>query len=279
MNTFKKLITILCLLLFSVNGWSKAQWAIVINKHSIIYADPEAKSPIGYISKGKKFKVGNVPRNNGSMLPVVVSGRIAYIYIKDLAIAHDRSLLELPSDRYNKMNRLEDYDKDITVFVNTFMSGLISGKYDVAEPTTEGANFVGVTLQGNMRMEPGWYLGSSFSYETTSVGSQQVTNMFFNLGSLYKFYDHIKYYLGYTMLIGFSPNSRLNVDDAFQLSGQAFQAGAGMEAGYLFREFELKAQIGYRFQAYTNFNIPSGLEDFRQTANGFQLAFGIGYNY
>jgi hypothetical protein len=46
---------------------------------------------------------------------------------------------------------------------------------------------------------------------------------------MYKFLNHYRYYLGSTFLLGFSPNTRLVVDDAFKLSGQSVQVGIAVE--------------------------------------------------
>ena len=61
-----------------------AQYAVVSSKKAVIFSDVSLESPIGYINRGKKIKVGEVKRRHGTILPVVVSGRVAYIQVKDL---------------------------------------------------------------------------------------------------------------------------------------------------------------------------------------------------
>ena len=82
-----------------------AQVAIVISDRAIIYADRQMSAPIGYLKKGKKLKVGEVKRNKGRVLPVVVNGRIAYIKVADIQTSKDIKLLEKASERIIKQSK------------------------------------------------------------------------------------------------------------------------------------------------------------------------------
>lgn len=56
---------------------------ITANK-AIVYADENMLSPLGYIANGKAIKVGNPRRINKDLVPLIVSGRLAFIEIKDI---------------------------------------------------------------------------------------------------------------------------------------------------------------------------------------------------
>jgi len=62
------------------------QIAFIKESRALIYADPEMKIPIGYLSKGKKIQVGEVKRNNGQVFPLVLSGKIVFIKTGDLVL-------------------------------------------------------------------------------------------------------------------------------------------------------------------------------------------------
>ncbi|TDJ07192.1 MAG: hypothetical protein E2O68_03935 [Deltaproteobacteria bacterium] len=83
----------LMLLLFSAISYG-AQTAYVKTARAVIYSDKELSSPIGYVRMGRKLRVGDVKRQQGSVLPVIISGRIAYIEIKNLALPESKSLEE-----------------------------------------------------------------------------------------------------------------------------------------------------------------------------------------
>jgi len=67
------------------------QIAYVKESRALLYADHELKIPIGYLSKGKKIQVGEIKRNNGLALPTVISGKIVYIKVNDLAFKDEKT--------------------------------------------------------------------------------------------------------------------------------------------------------------------------------------------
>ena len=80
-----KLSILILLYLLAIQVFA-AQIAIVNVPKAVIFSDQQLTTPIGYISYGKKIKVGEVEKRDGTILPVVVSGRIAYVQIKDLSV-------------------------------------------------------------------------------------------------------------------------------------------------------------------------------------------------
>jgi hypothetical protein len=81
----------LILLFFSAISYA-AQTAYVKSARAIIYADEELAQPLGYVRRGKKLRVGDKKRKLGTVLPVIVSGRIAYIEVKNLALPESKAL-------------------------------------------------------------------------------------------------------------------------------------------------------------------------------------------
>ncbi|WP_372654670.1 hypothetical protein [Halobacteriovorax sp.] len=63
-----------------------AQIAVISVPKAVIFSDQKLTTPIGYISYGKKIKVGEVEKRDGTILPVIVAGRVAYIQVKDIAV-------------------------------------------------------------------------------------------------------------------------------------------------------------------------------------------------
>ena len=56
-----------------INFALAAQYAHVKTEKAVIYADQELTSPLGYAIRGKKVRVGEVPRKYGTILPILVS--------------------------------------------------------------------------------------------------------------------------------------------------------------------------------------------------------------
>lgn len=83
-----RLLTLIGLFLLSFT-LSAAQVAVVKKSKAIIYSDKKMVSPIGYVRKGKKLLVGDVKKRRGTILPVVVSGRVAYVKVEDIRLDSD----------------------------------------------------------------------------------------------------------------------------------------------------------------------------------------------
>jgi hypothetical protein len=58
--------------------------ARISSSKAVVYADENMLSPLGYIANGKAIKVGNPRRINKDLVPLIVSGRLAFIEIKDI---------------------------------------------------------------------------------------------------------------------------------------------------------------------------------------------------
>jgi len=98
--TVKPLILLLALIILILSNNSRAaQNARVITADAVIYADRLLKTPIGKVSKGKLVRVGSVARNHGSVLPIIVSGKVCWISIRDLSL-----------DWVEGLNKEEDYN-------------------------------------------------------------------------------------------------------------------------------------------------------------------------
>ncbi len=63
-------------------------------------------TPIGFIRRGKRIRVGEVPKKRGTLLPIIVSGRIGYIPIKHLSFDSSRAI------RSKEEIVLEEMDED-----------------------------------------------------------------------------------------------------------------------------------------------------------------------
>jgi hypothetical protein len=81
-----RLCSLLILPFIAIQAAHAARTATVISPKAVIYADQEMRTPIGYIKNGKKIPVGKIKRNQGQVVPTVVTGRIAYVKVTDLAI-------------------------------------------------------------------------------------------------------------------------------------------------------------------------------------------------
>ena len=82
------MLCLTCMICLS-NTAQSAQKVTVSTSKAIIYADRELTLPLGYVSMGKELKVGEVARKGGQVLPLIVSGKVAYIKVSDISLSKD----------------------------------------------------------------------------------------------------------------------------------------------------------------------------------------------
>ena len=92
-------------LFFLLNYSYGSQKVVVTSTKALIYADKELALPIGYVSFGKQIVVGEVARKGGSILPIIVSGKVAYIKVTDIS--------SLKGKKESSLTRYYDADEDI----------------------------------------------------------------------------------------------------------------------------------------------------------------------
>tara|TARA_Y100001970_G_C14087846_1_gene778341 strand:+ start:237 stop:1145 length:909 start_codon:yes stop_codon:yes gene_type:complete len=90
-NHLKLFFSTICLAWFgcSINKAHSAQKVTVSTSRAIVYADKELTLPLGYVTMGKELRVGEVARKGGQVLPLIVSGKIAYIRVSDISFSKD----------------------------------------------------------------------------------------------------------------------------------------------------------------------------------------------
>ena len=82
------LISTFFLSLLSNYLWA-SQDAVIKPEKAIVYADSQLTSPIGFIRRGTEVIVGDKLLKNGSLLRIIVSGKIAFIKVNDLYLLKD----------------------------------------------------------------------------------------------------------------------------------------------------------------------------------------------
>lgn len=173
-----------------------AKTALVIAPKAVIFGDQKLSVPLGYVRQGRKLKVGEVKRKRGTIVPIVVSGKIAYIQTKDIVISQDEedevqvagpSIQEHQIDEGEVEFSLDDLTK------NNFIIGLV-GVYQGGSELEELAEKLGAeepaafkTVGASFEHRPvthkySWSAG--FHYITSSSEDFEVESFVFE-GNVY----------------------------------------------------------------------------------------------
>lgn len=209
-----------------------AQWATVLSDRAVIFSDQAMQSPIGYIRKGKRIRVGEKVRSNGMLLPVVISGKIAYIKVDDINSNTKLTQLQSATERL-KSGKKSEFEKRISLIYAGYASVIsIDEESSYSGDTYDGKIFYfnGGGLRGyttNINTNTTWRL--TFDYGTTLVEKNKYDLL--NLAAEYSYniiqvsnYD-LRLYGGALII----PYAQYSYDDLFTVNGYGAGASVGLE--------------------------------------------------
>lgn len=192
-------IFIFALVCFTCLPLLAAQEAVVKTDYAIIYADPELEAPIGKVRRGKTIMVGEVKRRQDTILPVSVSGRIAWIKVEDITLKSD-----LNFDRFQEQFTEHDVDANLETALDRLSKhNYLIFNYGLTTLSDEWPDFtesVGSNVQSNsmdqfrlyFEHRPpfekyNWGLGLSYVKTPAHEGQAQYQALFleFNLSRLF----------------------------------------------------------------------------------------------
>lgn len=273
---FLKLIFVF-IISFAANA---AQWAKVTTKKAVIYADQQRLAPIGYIKKGKKVRVGEVVRNNGAVLPIVIQGKIGYINIEDLDISYTQKILETPSQRLAKKAVEKTHESRFALTYNGMATNLDTSQ------GKETVLFNGGGLRGyfiDLKNRKTWRL--SIDYITTTINdygldvSSLTTEFAKNIIQTGPFDFHA--YAGFTII----PYTQFSRGSDFKENGYGGGVSAGVEMIFKFNDtIGLHVDGNYQYnQLYFQLNDAVkenlGVDKFEPSLQGFKFSAAISFNY
>lgn len=135
-----------------------AQVATVISAKAILYADMNLTSAIGFVRNGKKLLVGENSRRRGSVLPVVVHGKVAWVEVKNISLKNKRYDTQKAGPRITEHNSslaIEEEDED-PLNENNYLQF----QFNTFSPSDESLN--AITSAGNTGADSGSF---GFLYE------------------------------------------------------------------------------------------------------------------
>lgn len=277
---FPVILVILISFFYSSFLWA-AQDAIVKVEQAVIYSDTTMKSPIGFIRKGKRIRVGERALRKGVLLPIIVSRKLAYIKITDITF---NSHLEATASTKSSKRMAELYDeeeeREFPVFMNLDFKTLtpnssfkkdstyINGK----ENNTAFQYLARMNIRPNLRRH--WLI-----YGGIDVAYQQDDRV--------QIWDGGPYF---GLQFSFFPERRLDI----QIFGEAFyyispvyikqvrfstmKYGSNAGARVLFKlgpYFDLQA--GIRLNSFTRDWADTNAYDFKES--GFDKELFVGFNF
>jgi len=261
-----------------------AKWATVLSEKAIIFADKQMQVPIGFIAKGKKVRVGEVVRNYGKVLPLVVQGKIAYIKVSDINSNTKLTDLQSAVERV-KSGKEETTSKRLSLIYSGYASFInITDSESYSGETYKGDLFYfsGGGLRGYVDSEDKkstWRV--TLDHLSTKVKENEFRLLFLTTEYGYNFFNYdnftLRPYGGFSLV----PYTQYSYSSLFTVNGY----GAGLSGG-LELVLKLKNSIGLHFDAnyqYTKlfYRLPSqtNIDKFEPSFNGIKFSAGLSYSF
>lgn len=255
-----------------------AQDAIVSSQKAIIFSDQEMSSPIGFISQGKKIKIGEIPRNKAQVYPIVVSGKIAYIRAKD--VSTEKASMDsgnLTAERFKEATRSTPHSKIVPSYY--FFNSVI--KRDTQNGRVKNKDALlwnGVGLKGEELLKKVYDFQLIMNYMQTTYKDETFRALEIGLGGTYRLMDFRKFLARIEAHALAIPYSAYALGSEFRVNGQGFSAGLGLNLGIHFKDhWGLEFYGGPYYTKLLGFSVPSPYSS--TSPSFFGIRTGVGLNY
>ena len=266
--------------LLSVNHVFAAQWGIISKEKAPVYSDIEMMSVIGHLPKGKKIRVGDVPKNKGRLLPIIVNKKVAYVEVRFIEFGNDPSLLGTASNRIKEKFTQKTIVRHIGFYTGSFY-GVLSNQ---GEKESDDILFVEYGLRGYyMNTLTGRNIRVSFG-EGRSTGDT-VRFKYLPLAASFKLFGLQSYGKSLIFYLGpvFAPYAELEAVDLFKITGQGYGGEFGAELRYeLGKNINLHVDANYqsiKFQGLDLSDNGSYDSNYDTFVNGLKVLGTISYSY
>jgi hypothetical protein len=261
------------------NSWA-AQDAIVTADRAIIYADELMTSPVGYVNRGKKIRIGDIARNKAQIYPIIVSGKMAYIRVIDISTQKESVDAErLLAERFMKSTQKAQKTRYSLSYVS-FMSQITQQADNTYIKSKDSLVWNGVNLKGEVVLEKRWALQVMAGYLATKKVVEQYSVIEIGLGSSYRIIDAGRFILKAEAQITAIPYASYGIGSDFTVHGYGFGAGGGLNASYRFNEsWGLEGYAGVFAMKLTHFKIPVPYNIVDPSFIGSRTGLGVFYQF
>jgi hypothetical protein len=252
-----------------------SQQAVVASEKAIIYADMKQEHPIGYLPKWKRIKVGDIARNAGQVVPIVISGKVAYIKTDDISVAREMNMIDQRFSRFGRKDSLyAPKTHDISFGLTNYM-----GTTKTYSDLGSGLNFFGMSFKWNYRWD--YKRDLRFGAEASTVQSADgVTIVSYTLTAevTYRVFKWWGVEGRALASLKVSPVTSVQ-SSSFVANGYAAGAGVGGELKKEFAErWVARSELGY-FANQLYVDLPDPFAYYSPLAVGPKFGISIGYYY
>lgn len=278
--SFSRVIYLLFSLCFFCPKLWASQEALVVIDRAVIYADQEMTSPLGFIRKGKKVTIGEIPRNKAQVYPIIVSGKIAYI--RALDVTTERESMESPrlvAERFMENAEKKYHTKYVLSYFN------YSSQIDLATTNDKLVNkdlvrWDGIGLKGEVLVGKRWDFDILANYMQGKVERESFRAFELGLGVAFRVINHHRFLLRLEAQGLAIPFSNYELAGQFRVNGYGATAGGGVNATYLWGEnWGMEAFAGVYYTKTFGYKVPAPYSNISPSFYGNRIGLGLNYSY
>lgn len=256
-------------------SWA-SQEAMILADRAVIYSDMEMTSPIGYISRGKKIMVGDIPRNKAQVYPVVVSGKVAYVRVIDVTTEKESmDSTRLTAERFQKSAQ--------AVLEGKVMLGYFAFASTIdIDQKLQDDSFLwhGGTLRGEVFLKHRFDLQLMVNWMQTQTDGIKFRAFEIGGGAAFRIIDARRFVFRLNAQLMGIPYSSYAIGDAFRVNSYGFTAGGGADATIYFSDnWGVELYGGVYRTSLLEFNPPKPYKNIEPVFTGVRAGLGINYRY
>ncbi len=267
------------------------EFAYSVSNSTIVYADKALKIPIGYIKKGRKLIVGKAINEKNTIVPILISGKIAFVKKKDVTFKYENNRLRsAPVVReHNDIVEEANYTEKIlqNTFIrfdySTFDGGASWKEYTDHLEGTEYSSFTKIAIGlENRTIESNHGFGVALSYISSTNDAATLKTVTFGGDYQYRLF-HIYQTISLEGYIGafFGSDVRIdtNRDEELFASLVGFEYGARVRI-FPYRKFNFYGKVGFNNYSTFNADPATNSSDKDKEIDGFGgLEINLGLSY
>ncbi len=256
-----------------------ARNAIVVSEKAVIWADVARTTPLGYAPRGKVLRVGEVQRDKNQVLPVLISGKVAYISVEDISFSENDRKRAIESAQESRFEKNIDVKSEISKRLSiggtqSFTTNNDSYLFDSNERIN---NFIGFQMRGDLaRNEDRIRFGFMSEFRQATTSTATLRTLSFGLGISWVYLNTTKLKTRLETFIFAVPYANLREGRLFSLNG--YGGGALAQAGLdliLTREWGIEVNAGFEAQRLAGFKIPAPFKSYSPSFLGTRVGASL----
>lgn len=275
----KKLYLLFLLCFMCPKIWA-SQIGMVIADRAIIYADREMTSPLGFVARGKKVKIGEIPRNKAQVYPIVISGKLAYIRVIDVTTEKESmDATRLTAERFQQQT-IQEHKSKLALSYYSFLSQIALDESNSTLKDGDALQWHGLSLKGELKVWESWDILVLLNFMQAEKDQETFRVLEFGFGGAYRLIDARRFKLRLEALGMAIPFSSYALGDDFRVNGYGFTAGGGVSASlYLGEHWALEGNFGPYYSKVFGYDAPEPYKSINPSFTGVRAGAGLSYTY